>query len=141
MDTLGDNIEKPSAVCRAAGAHLPDEVLRALQVGKVTKEAGEAMHALHGLKGLTTCGDDRTWSEVQNDLVAPSSQPSWPCTTSTPRAPAPPSTTSSTAGREGAARPALRPDGLRTWPSPAPVGRGRGHVRHTSHAGHLLSAQ
>ncbi|MEU0379092.1 hypothetical protein ABZ093_17585 [Streptomyces cyaneofuscatus] len=27
------------------------------------------MHALHGLKGLTTCGDEHTWSEVQNDLV------------------------------------------------------------------------
>ncbi|MDI7785537.1 MULTISPECIES: MazG-like family protein [Streptomyces] len=69
MDTLWDNIEKLSAVCRAAGAHLPDEELKALQVGKVAEEAGEAMHALHGLKGLTTCGDDHTWSEVQNDLV------------------------------------------------------------------------
>ncbi|MFJ9572083.1 MazG-like family protein [Streptomyces bacillaris] len=69
MDTLWDNIEKLSAVCRAAGAHLPDEELKALQVGKVAEEAGEAMHALHGLKGLTTCGDSHTWSEVQNDLV------------------------------------------------------------------------
>ncbi|MFJ1647644.1 MazG-like family protein [Streptomyces sp. NPDC088258] len=69
MDTLWDNIEKLSAVCRAAGAHLPDEELKALQVGKVAEEAGEAMHALHGLKGLTTCGDDHAWSEVQNDLV------------------------------------------------------------------------
>lgn len=66
MDTLWDNIEKLSAVCRAAGAHLPDEELKALQVGKVAEEAGEA---IHGLKGLTTCGDDHTWSEVQNDLV------------------------------------------------------------------------
>lgn len=66
MDTLWDNIEKLSAVCRAAGAHLPDEELKALQVGKV---AEEAMHALRGLKGLTTCGDDHTWSEIQNDLV------------------------------------------------------------------------
>ncbi|MFF0257493.1 MazG-like family protein [Streptomyces microflavus] len=62
MDTLWDNIEKLSAVCRAAGAHLPDEELRALQVGKVAEEAGEAMHALHGLKGLTTCGDDHAWA-------------------------------------------------------------------------------
>ncbi|WP_439080516.1 MazG-like family protein [Streptomyces sp. WL006] len=69
MGTLWDNIEKLSAVCRAAGAHLPDEELKALQVGKVAEEAGEAMHALHGLKGLTTCGDEHTWSEVQNDLV------------------------------------------------------------------------
>ncbi|MGQ4726884.1 MazG-like family protein [Streptomyces sp. Ju416(a)] len=69
MDTLWDNIEKLSAVCRAAGAHLPDEELKALQVGKVAEEAGEAMHALHDLKGLTTCGDDHTWSEVQNDLA------------------------------------------------------------------------
>ncbi|MGC4926182.1 MazG-like family protein [Streptomyces sp. DT117] len=69
MDTLWDNIEKLSAVCRAAGAHPPDEELKALQVGKVAEEAGEAMHALHGLKGLTTCGDDHTWSEVQNNLV------------------------------------------------------------------------
>ncbi|WP_432103736.1 MazG-like family protein [Streptomyces sp. bgisy091] len=69
MDTLWDNIEKLSTVCRAAGAHLPDEELKALQVGKVAEEAGEAMHALHGLKGLTTCGDDHAWSEVQNDLV------------------------------------------------------------------------
>lgn len=107
MDTLWDNIEKLSAVCRAAGAHLPDEELKALQVGKVAEEAGEAMHALHGLKGLTTCGDDHTW----------------------------------TAGREGAARPLLRPDGLRTWLSTAPTGRGRGHVRHTSCAGHLLPAR
>ncbi|MFE6726365.1 MazG-like family protein [Streptomyces californicus] len=69
MDTLWHNIEKLSAVCRAADAHLPDEELKALQVGKVTKEAGEAMHALHGLKDLTTCGDDHTWSEVQHDPV------------------------------------------------------------------------
>ncbi|WDG29862.1 MazG-like family protein [Streptomyces sp. CA-278952] len=69
MDTLWDNIEKLSAVYRAAGAHLPDEELKTLQVGKVAEEAGEAMHALHGLKGLTTCGDDHDWSEVQNDLV------------------------------------------------------------------------
>ncbi|MFI9014389.1 MazG-like family protein [Streptomyces griseus] len=72
MDTLWDNIEKLSAVCRAAGSHLPDEELKVLQVGKVGKvaeEASEAMHALHGLKGLTTCGDEHTWSEVQNDLV------------------------------------------------------------------------
>lgn len=27
------------------------------------------MHTLHGLKGLTTCGDDHTWSQVQNELV------------------------------------------------------------------------
>nr|WP_202418767.1 MazG-like family protein [Streptomyces sp. YIM 132580] len=66
---MWDNIEKLSAVCRAAGAHLPDEELKALQVGKVAEEAGEAMHTLHGLKGLTTCGDEHTWSEVQNDLV------------------------------------------------------------------------
>ncbi|OLO35531.1 hypothetical protein PZ61_0216940 [Streptomyces sp. MNU77] len=66
MDTLWDNIEKLSAVCRAAGAHLPDEELKALQVGKA---AVEAVHALHGLKVLTTCGDEHTWSEVQNDLV------------------------------------------------------------------------
>ncbi|MFJ2074373.1 MazG-like family protein [Streptomyces anulatus] len=69
MDTLWDTIEKLSAACRAAGARLPDEELKALQVGKVAEEAGEAMHALHGLKGLTTCDDDHTWSEVQNDLV------------------------------------------------------------------------
>lgn len=69
MDTLWDNIEKFSAVCRAAGAHLPDEELKALQIGKVAEEAGEAMHALHGPKGLTTCSDDHTWSEVQNDPV------------------------------------------------------------------------
>ncbi|WP_257136496.1 MazG-like family protein [Streptomyces sp. f150] len=69
LDTLWDNIEKLSAVCRAAGAHLPDEELKALQVGKVAEEAGEAMHAFQGLKRLTTCGDDHTWSEVQNDLV------------------------------------------------------------------------
>ncbi|GGP87166.1 MazG-like family protein [Streptomyces sindenensis] len=69
VDALWDDIEKLSAVCRAASAHLPDEELKALQVGKVAEEAGEAMHALHGLKGLTTCGDDHTWSEVQNDLV------------------------------------------------------------------------
>ncbi|MFJ9395775.1 MazG-like family protein [Streptomyces californicus] len=52
--------------CRAAGAHLPDEELKALQVAE---EAGEVMHALHGLKSLTTCGDAHTWPEVQNDLV------------------------------------------------------------------------
>ncbi|MFB8140741.1 MazG-like family protein [Streptomyces parvus] len=69
MDTLWDNIEKLSAVYRAAGAHLPDKEVKALQVGKVAEEAVEAMHALHGLKGLTTCGDEHTWSEVQNDLV------------------------------------------------------------------------
>lgn len=69
MDTLWDNTEKLFAVCRAAGTHLPDEELKALQVGKVAEEAGEAMHALHGLKGLTTCDDAHTWSEVQNDLV------------------------------------------------------------------------
>ncbi|RSS42758.1 MazG-like family protein [Streptomyces sp. WAC08241] len=69
MDTLWDDIEKLSAVCRAAGAHLPDEELKSLQVGKVAEEAGEAMHALHGLKGLTICGDDHAWPEVQNDLV------------------------------------------------------------------------
>lgn len=62
VDTLWDNNEKLSAVCRAAGAHLPDEELKALQVGKVAEEAGEAMHALHGLKGLTTCGDDHDWA-------------------------------------------------------------------------------
>lgn len=62
MDTLWDNIEKLSAVCQTAGAHLPYEELKALQVGKVAEEAGEAMHALHGLKGLTTCGDDHTWA-------------------------------------------------------------------------------
>ncbi|MEV7896168.1 MazG-like family protein [Streptomyces cyaneofuscatus] len=69
MDTLWDNIEKLSAVCRSAGAHLPDEELKALQVGKVAEEAGEAIHTLHGLKGLTTCGDAHTWSEVQDDSV------------------------------------------------------------------------
>ncbi|MFJ6696512.1 MazG-like family protein [Streptomyces sp. NPDC091272] len=69
MDAIWDDIEKLSAVCRAAGAHLPDEELRSLQIGKVAEEAGEAMHALHGLKGLTTCGDDHDWNEVQNDLV------------------------------------------------------------------------
>ncbi|WP_405759910.1 MazG-like family protein [Streptomyces sp. NBC_01420] len=69
MGTLWDNIEKLSAVCRAAGAHLPDEELKALQVGKVAEEAGEAMHALHGLKGITICDDTHTWSEVQNDLA------------------------------------------------------------------------
>ncbi|MGW4250817.1 hypothetical protein [Streptomyces californicus] len=69
VDTLWDNIEKLAAVCRAAGAHLPDEEVKALQVGKVAEKAGEAMHALHGLKGLTTCGDDHTVPEVQNDLV------------------------------------------------------------------------
>ncbi|MEU5133623.1 MazG-like family protein [Streptomyces californicus] len=55
--------------CRAAGAHLPDEELKALQVGKVAEEAGEVMHALHGLKSLTTCGDAHTWAEVQSDLA------------------------------------------------------------------------
>ncbi|MEW2029464.1 MazG-like family protein [Streptomyces roseifaciens] len=69
MDDLWDDITKLSAVCRKAGEHLPDEELKALQVGKVAEEAGEAMHALHGLKGLTTCGDAHSWSEVQNDLV------------------------------------------------------------------------
>ncbi|MFF6926609.1 MazG-like family protein [Streptomyces californicus] len=65
---MGRHLEKLSAVCRAAGSHLPDEELKALQVGKVAEEAGEAMHALHGLMGLTTC-DDHTWSEVHNHLV------------------------------------------------------------------------
>ncbi|MFC9406028.1 hypothetical protein ACFRAA_10055 [[Kitasatospora] papulosa] len=60
MDTLWDNIEKLSAVFRAAGAHLPDGELKALQVSKVAEEAGEAMHALHGRKGLTTCDDAHT---------------------------------------------------------------------------------
>ncbi|MFI2073048.1 MazG-like family protein [Streptomyces triculaminicus] len=69
MDDLWDDITKLSAVCRKAGEHLPDEEVKALQVGKVAEEAGEAMHALHGLKGLTTCGDAHSWSEVQNDLV------------------------------------------------------------------------
>lgn len=69
MDILWDSIEKLSAVCQAAGAHLPDEELKSLQIGKVAEEAGEAMHALHGLKGLTTCGDAHDCSEVQNDLV------------------------------------------------------------------------
>ncbi|GAB2583739.1 hypothetical protein GCM10027168_15680 [Streptomyces capparidis] len=69
MNDLWDDIEKLSAVCRKAGAHLPPEELKALQVGKVAEEAGEAMHALHGLKGLTTCDDDHSWAEVQNDLV------------------------------------------------------------------------
>lgn len=69
MDDLWDDITKLSAVCRKAGEHLPNEELKALQVGKVAEEAGEAMHALHGLKGLTTCGDAHSWSEVQNDLV------------------------------------------------------------------------
>ncbi|QSY50501.1 MULTISPECIES: MazG-like family protein [Streptomyces] len=69
MDDLWDDITKLSAVCRKAGAHLPNEELKALQVGKVAEEAGEAMHALHGLKGLTTCGDAHSWPEVQNDLV------------------------------------------------------------------------
>ncbi|SCE51094.1 MazG-like family protein [Streptomyces sp. OspMP-M43] len=70
MDTLWDNIEKLSAVCRAAGAHLPDEDLKALQIGKVAEEAVEAMHALHGLKGLTTCDEAHTCSEIRNDLVS-----------------------------------------------------------------------
>ncbi|UPT43444.1 MULTISPECIES: MazG-like family protein [Streptomyces] len=70
MDALWDNIEKLSAVCRAAGAHLPDEELKALQVGKVAEEAGEAMHALHGLKGLTTCGDDHTYDLVGAVIAA-----------------------------------------------------------------------
>ncbi|MFC5147127.1 MazG-like family protein [Streptomyces aureoversilis] len=69
MDDLWDDITKLSAVCRKAGEHLPDEELKALQVGKVAEESGEAMHALHGLKGLTTCGDAHSWSEVQNDLA------------------------------------------------------------------------
>ncbi|GGX62272.1 MazG-like family protein [Streptomyces hiroshimensis] len=69
MDDLWDDITKLSAVCREAGEHLPNEELKALQVGKVAEEAGEAMHALHGLKGLTTCGDVHSWSEVQNALV------------------------------------------------------------------------
>ncbi|MFJ2189183.1 MazG-like family protein [Kitasatospora sp. NPDC087861] len=69
MEDLFDAIENLSAVCRAAGAGLPPEELKALQVGKVGEEAGEAMHALHGLKGLTTCTDDHTWAEVQNDLT------------------------------------------------------------------------
>ncbi|MFD3794194.1 MazG-like family protein [Streptomyces californicus] len=69
MDTLWDNIEKLSAVCRAASSHLPDEELKVLQVGEVAEEADEAMHALRGLKGLTTCGDAHTWSEVQNEPV------------------------------------------------------------------------
>ncbi|MGW1168534.1 MazG-like family protein [Streptomyces sp. NPDC001153] len=58
-----------SDVCASAGAHLPEEELKALQVGKVAEEAGEAMHALHGLKGLTTCADGHDWDEVTNDLV------------------------------------------------------------------------
>ena len=58
-----------SDVCAGAGAHLPAEELKALQVGKVAEEAGEAMHALHGLKGLTTCDDRHDWDEVTNDLV------------------------------------------------------------------------
>ncbi|WP_413808086.1 MazG-like family protein [Streptomyces sp. OE57] len=58
-----------SDVCASAGAHLPEEELRSLQVGKVAEEAGEAMHALHGIKGLTTCDDDHDWAEVSNDLV------------------------------------------------------------------------
>ncbi|WTJ71620.1 hypothetical protein OHA80_18555 [Streptomyces niveus] len=35
------------------------------------KDAAERMdaYALHDLKGLTTCSDDHTRSEVQNDLV------------------------------------------------------------------------
>ncbi|MFG2843491.1 MazG-like family protein [Kitasatospora sp. NPDC048296] len=69
MEDLFDSIENLSAVCRAAGADLEPEELKALQVGKVAEEAGEAMHALHGLKGLTTCTDDHTWAEVQNDLT------------------------------------------------------------------------
>ena len=110
MDTLWDNIEKLSAVCRAAGAHLPDEELKALQVGKVAEEAGEAMHALHGLKGLTTCGDDHTWSEVQNDLVGAVIAALLAMHYIDPTGA---STRSSTVGREGAARPLQRPDGLR----------------------------
>ncbi|MFJ2576757.1 MazG-like family protein [Kitasatospora aureofaciens] len=69
MEDLFDAIEKLSAVCRAAGAELPPEELKALQIGKVGEEAGEAMHALHGLKGLTTCTDIHSWAEVQNDLT------------------------------------------------------------------------
>ncbi|MEV7777584.1 MazG-like family protein [Kitasatospora sp. NPDC088351] len=69
MEDLFDAIEKLSAVCRVAGAELPLEELRALQIGKVGEEAGEAMHALHGLKGLTTCTDIHSWAEVQNDLT------------------------------------------------------------------------
>lgn len=58
-----------SDICASAGAHLPEEELKALQVGKVAEEAGEAIHALHGLKGLTTCDDKHDWGEVTNDLV------------------------------------------------------------------------
>jgi len=58
-----------SDVCREAGSHLPEEELRALQVGKAAEEAREAMHALHGLKGLTTCTDEHSWAEVSKDLV------------------------------------------------------------------------
>ncbi|WP_031074222.1 MazG-like family protein [Streptomyces sp. NRRL WC-3742] len=69
MQDIFNAIEGLSAVCRAAGADIPGEELKALQVGKVAEEAGEAMHALHGLKGLTTCSDDHSWAEVQNDLT------------------------------------------------------------------------
>lgn len=74
--TLGDLwevIESLADVCASAGSHLPDEELKALQVGKVAEEAGEAQHALHGLKGLTTCseecGDAHSWAGVCNDLT------------------------------------------------------------------------
>ncbi len=109
MDTLWDDIEKLSAVCRAAGAHLPDEELKSLQVGKVAEEAGEAMHALHGLKGLTICGDDHAWPEVQNDLVGAVITALLAMHYIDPRAPAPSSRRSSTGGRAGDGR-RLRPD-------------------------------
>ncbi|MEU6629153.1 MazG-like family protein [Streptomyces parvus] len=125
MDTLWDNIEKLSAVCRAAGAHFPDEELKALQVGKVAEEAGEAIHALHGLKGLTTCGDDHTWSEVQNDLVGSVIAALLAMHYIDPTGARATFDEILPAGRAGVARPLLRPDGLRTWPSTAPVGRGR----------------
>lgn len=61
-------------VCQAAGAGIPLEELKSLQVGKVAEEAGEAMHALHGLKGLTTCEaecgpEGHSWDMVVNDLT------------------------------------------------------------------------
>lgn len=89
--------------CRAAGAHLPDEELKALQVGKVAEEAGEAMHALHGLKSRPP-GDA---------LHRPHGRPRHLRRD-------PPS--SDAKGARGRRR---RPDGLRMWLSTAPVGRGR----------------
>ncbi|MEU0770622.1 MazG-like family protein [Streptomyces albogriseolus] len=69
LDELWGVVGALADVCASAGAHLPEEELKALQVGKVAEEAGEAMHALHGLKGLTTCTDRHDWDEVGNDLT------------------------------------------------------------------------